>query len=110
MARRHSNEPFPVALTELLEEQDISLRELSRRTMSQEDWGRPSSLSLLMNGVMPPTFEAMERIARALSVHPRYFADYRLAETRRKLDPRYTPLENALALDEGVRRLAAYRR
>ena len=102
-------QPFPDALSDLLIQQDVSLRELSRRTMADGDWGRPSSLSLLMRGEMPPTYEAMERIAKALHVSPRYFAEYRLAETRRRLDPRHVPLEEALALDAAVRKLAVYR-
>lgn len=102
-------QPFPEALSDLLAQQDVSLRELSRRTVEHQDWGRPSTLSLLLRGEMPPTFEAMEKIAAALQVSPRYFAEYRLEETRRRLDPRFASLDEALALDTAVRKLAAYR-
>lgn len=109
-ARKHSSAAFPQAVSELMAEQDVGLRELSRRTVSRYDWGRPATLSLLLRGEMPVTFEGMEMIAAVLEVSPTHFSEYRLEQTRRRLDPRHTPLEKALELDAAVRRLAAYKR
>jgi transcriptional regulator with XRE-family HTH domain len=91
-----SNDSFPETLARLLLEHDVSLRELSRRTMKANDWGRPSSISLLLNGELRPTLEAMEHIARALSISPDVFAEYRLARARYSLDPEAVGLKKAL--------------
>lgn len=91
-----SKDPFPETLGRLLDEHEISLRELSRRTMKHSDWGRPSSISLLLNGELRPTLEAMENIARAVSESPNVFAEYRLGAARRQLDPEAVGLARAL--------------
>ena len=91
-----SDKSFPETFASLLSEHDISLREVSRRTMRHNEWGRPSSLSLLLNGDLRPTLEAMEHIAQAIGVPPETFAEYRLASARRALDPEAVGLRRAL--------------
>jgi hypothetical protein len=53
-------------------------------------------LNMLANGHDKPSMRAMELIARACSVSPEYFAEYRLAVAMRELDPSVVGLEQAL--------------
>jgi transcriptional regulator with XRE-family HTH domain len=87
--------PFAKAVRELLEELDISQRELIRRTRKR-GWGSPGTISFLMRDEQPPTVKAMEAIARALQVRPEHFAEYRLAKARSCLDPAVVGLDAAL--------------
>ncbi len=91
-----SRRPFPETLKSLLESHEMSLRELSRRTRKQADWGRTSTMSLLLNEELRPTMEAMEHIAFAIEVRPETFAEYRLGAARRRLDPEVVGLNEAL--------------
>jgi transcriptional regulator with XRE-family HTH domain len=65
-------------------------------------------LNMLANGHDKPSMRAMELIARACSVPPEYFAEYRLAIAMRELDPDVVGLERAL--ENLNARLAARRR
>jgi transcriptional regulator with XRE-family HTH domain len=53
-------------------------------------------LNMLANGHDKPSMRAMELIARACSVPPEYFAEYRLSIAMRELDPDVVGLEEAL--------------
>lgn len=92
-----TSKPFPQAVAELLKEKGWSIRELSRRTKEQDDWGALSTIHLLLRGELRATPEAMEKIASALGVPPEHFAEYRLAVRRRQLDPDAVGLSRALA-------------
>jgi transcriptional regulator with XRE-family HTH domain len=96
MAMRTSK-PFPDAVQALLAERDWSLRELSRRTKGESDWGSLSTMHLILKGDLRPTPEAIEKIASALRVPPEHFAEYRLAQGRRQLDPEAVGLKKALS-------------
>jgi transcriptional regulator with XRE-family HTH domain len=88
-------EPFSEALTDLLDEYEMSLRELTRRCRSN-GWGNLTTIARLAHGEMRPSIRAMEHIAKALGIRPETFADYRLATARRRLDPRAVGWKNAL--------------
>lgn len=53
-------------------------------------------LNMLANGHDKPSMRVMELIARACSITPDYFAEYRLATAMRELDPEVVGLEQAL--------------
>ena len=53
-------------------------------------------INMLANGHDKPSTRAMELIARACDIQPEYFAEYRLAEAMRALDPAEVGLEQAL--------------
>lgn len=93
---KRSSQPFTKTIPLLMDEADVTLREISRRTMAASDWGRPSTLSLIFSGKMRATMEAMEHIAWALRVPPEVFAEYRLGVARRGLDPEQVELKRAL--------------
>ena len=95
-----SREAFPAALSKLLIENEISGRELARRTGAL-GWGTGASISFLLNGHLAPTIDAMEAIASALQIRPEFFAEYRMAVIRRDLDPARGGFAKALrTLDE----------
>lgn len=91
-----TNEPFTQAIHPLLDERGWSLRELARRCEKETDWGTPGTVSLIARGGYPPTRDALENIAKVLRIKPTYFAEYRLMEARRQLDPKQVGLERAL--------------
>lgn len=93
--RKKSSKPFSESVRELLDEAEISQRELIRRTR-RHGWGSTGTISFLMTDEMPPTQQAMEAIARALEVKPEHFAEWRLAEARRRLDPAVVGFKTAL--------------
>jgi transcriptional regulator with XRE-family HTH domain len=107
MTDKLSNKPFTAAAKELLEELEISQRELARRTQAH-GWGHTSTVNFLVRGDMKPGPRAIEQIARALEVPPEHFAEYRLAKARAALDPKYVGLERALkeGLDAAAKALA----
>lgn len=95
MSARMTDKPFPEAVKALLEEQDLSQRELIRRTRKR-GWGSPGTISFLMRDEQPPTMRAVEAIATALQIRPEYFGEYRLAKARAALDPSIVGFETAL--------------
>lgn len=90
-----SKKPFHDALADLLGEQEVSQSELARRVRGR-GWGSKSAVNLLARGELEPTIKAMSAIAKALTVSPEYFAEYRLAVARQRLDPRAVGLATAL--------------
>jgi transcriptional regulator with XRE-family HTH domain len=99
-----STQPFVETLRSLLDLQDISGRELARRC-ERDGWGSVSMIAALLRGEVRASRKAMESIASALSVTPDTFAEYRLLEARRALDPEVVGLEQALANLEPVEAL-----
>jgi transcriptional regulator with XRE-family HTH domain len=94
-ATRFTDKPFQVALKEFLAENEISQRELIRRTRKR-GWGSTGAISLLLADEAPPSVRAMEAIATGLGIRPEFFAEYRLAKARSCLDPQVVGLEAAL--------------
>lgn len=93
-----SRKPFAETLSALLEEDDVSIRELARRGQkhSGTSWPSAVSISLLCRGEMEPTIEMMDVIARALQIKPETFAEYRLERARERLNWRTVGLAAAL--------------
>ena len=98
--------PFPEALQELLDDnwiqvgsewvrEPISGAELARR-VRERGWGSQWTVSVLMRGELKPTMHAMENIAAVLDEKPEFFAEYRLAKARQRLDPNVVGLRKAL--------------
>jgi transcriptional regulator with XRE-family HTH domain len=88
------------AFRNLKEARRMSFRQIAAATRTVDSTGKGLShgyLTQLATGAAPPLRGAMTLIARALSVEPEYFAEYRLAKARAALDERETPLEEALA-------------
>jgi transcriptional regulator with XRE-family HTH domain len=91
-----TDKPFPEAVRELMEEQEISQRELVRRTRKKAKWGSISTINFLANGEFSPSVKAMEAISSGLGIRPEYFAEYRLAKAREALDPNVVGFRSAL--------------
>ena len=93
----NSTEPFGKALRALMEGQGLSYRALADAIGRLDGKGiTHAHLNMLANGHDRPSVRAMELIARACSVSPDYFAEYRLAMAMRELDPGVVGLERAL--------------
>jgi transcriptional regulator with XRE-family HTH domain len=105
----NSNEKFGKAMRALIEARGVSYRALAEAIRRIDDKGiTHAHLNMLANGHDKPSLRAMELIARACSVSPEYFAEYRLAAAMRELDPDIVGFEQALKnLND---RLAARRR
>lgn len=95
MTEELSTQSFPKALKVLLEERDISQRELSRRT-KRHGFGHLSTINGLARGDIAPSINAISQVAQTLQVRPEYFAEYRLAKARNALDPQIVGLDTAL--------------
>jgi transcriptional regulator with XRE-family HTH domain len=92
-----STEPFGDALRALMEQRGLSYRGLAHAIRGFDEKGMTHAhLNMLANGHDKPSMRAMELIARACSVPPEYFAEYRLATAMRELDPNVVGLEQAL--------------
>jgi len=91
-----TDRPFPEALNGLLKEHEISQRELVRR-VRRRGWGSVLGINQLARGELAPTPVAMANIANALQIDPHYFAEFRLAQARNKLDPDKVGQDAALA-------------
>lgn len=95
--RSDSNSPFGEALRVLMEEHGYSYRGLAERTRQLDGKGMTHAhINMLAKGHDRPSMRAMELIAEACSVDPTYFAEYRLAQAMRELDPTEVGLEQAL--------------
>src|SRR5271167_4251030 len=95
--KRLSDEPFGDALRALMAERGFSYRSLAEATRKLDGRGMTHAhINMLANGHDKPSMRAMELIARACDVDPSYFAEYRLAEAMRALDPAEVGLEQAL--------------
>lgn len=95
MPSEQSDDRFADTLQRLLDEREISQRELIRRTR-RHGWGSTGAISYFMTEDVEPSTVAMEAIAQALGIDPAYFAEYRLAIARRQLDPTVVGLPEAL--------------
>lgn len=96
--RPNSNSPFGEALRVLMEEHGLSYRALAERTRQLDGKGMTHAhINMLAKGHDRPSMRAMELIAQACGVEPTYFAEYRLAQAMRELDPTEVGLEQALA-------------
>ena len=93
---RTTDQPFPEAISQLLQEREWSIRELHRQTHDKTGWGAMSTIHFMVRGDMDPSPEGIEAIASALNIDPRYFAEYRLAKVREGLDPRVVGFRAAL--------------
>jgi transcriptional regulator with XRE-family HTH domain len=93
----NSNEPFGKALRVLMDERNLSYRGLADAIGRLDDRGMTHAhLNMLANGHDKPSIRAIDLIARACSVSPEYFAEYRLAMAQRELDPSVVGLDQAL--------------
>lgn len=99
--------PFAETLKSLLEVEQISQRELSRRCIDENGWGSSRTISQLARGDLEPSFGAMENIAKALRISPATFAEYRLMAARNRLDPHVVGLKRALKTLEVFERALA---
>ena len=75
---------FGDELAALMADQEVSGRELARRTRVLNPGG--GTISHYTKGYIYPEYEMIERVARALGVSPNHFAEYRLETVRRSLD------------------------
>jgi transcriptional regulator with XRE-family HTH domain len=92
-----STKPFGQALRELMDDRGLSYRGLADAIRQFDEQGiTHAHLNMLANGHDKPSTRAMELIARACTVPPGYFAEYRLAAAMRELDPSVVGLEQAL--------------
>ncbi len=97
MQRGTSDEPFGDALRALMKERGLSYRGLAEATREIDGKGMTHAhINMLANGHDRPSMRAMELIADACGVRPAHFAEYRLAQAMRELDPAEVGLERAL--------------
>ena len=95
--RPQSDMPFGVALRTLMTERGMSFRSLAEATREIDGKGMTHAhLNMLANGHDKPSMRAMELVAEVCGVEPDYFAEYRLAQAMRELDPSEVGLEQAL--------------
>ena len=94
---RTSTEQFGDALRALMGARGLTYRGLAEATRELDGKGiTHAHINMLANGHDKPSMRAMELIADACGVGPRYFAEYRLAAAMRELDPAEVGLEKAL--------------
>ena len=106
---RTTTKPFGEALRSLMEARGLTYRGLAEEIRGLDGKGiTHAHLNMLANGHDKPSMRVMELIARACSISPDYFAEYRLAIAMRELDPSVVGLEQAL--ENLNARLAARRR
>jgi transcriptional regulator with XRE-family HTH domain len=92
-----SNKQFGEALRELMNDRELTYRELAGRTRELDGKGMTHAhINMLANGHDRPSTRAMELIAETCGVKPDYFAEYRLALAMRELDPEEVGFEQAL--------------
>jgi transcriptional regulator with XRE-family HTH domain len=93
-----STKPFGAALRELMEDRGLSYRALAEATTGVDGRGiKHAHINMLANGHDKPSMRSMELIAQACGAQPEYFAEYRLAQAMRELDPAEVGLDQALA-------------
>jgi transcriptional regulator with XRE-family HTH domain len=95
---RLSTHPFGEALRGLMNTRGLTYRGLADATRQIDGKGITSAhINMLANGHEKPSMRVMSLISHACGVDPSYFAEYRLADARRQLDPAEVGLEHALA-------------
>jgi len=76
----------------------LTYRALAEATRELDGRGLTHAhINMLANGRDKPSLRAMELVAAACRVSPDYFAEYRLAEAMRALDPDVVGFEQAVA-------------
>jgi transcriptional regulator with XRE-family HTH domain len=94
---KQSSQPFGESLRALMQARGMTYRGLADAIGEIDAKGMTHAhLNMLANGHDKPSTRAMDLIARACGVEPDYFAEYRLAEAMRELDPDEVGLEQAL--------------
>ena len=92
-----STKPFGESLRALMDERALTYRGLAEATRKLDGKGiTHAHINMLANGHDKPSMRAMELIARACEVEPEYFAECRLAQAMRELDPAEVGFEQAL--------------
>ncbi len=93
-----TDKPFSKAVHELLVERGISQRELARRAQAKSK-GYPhiTTLNAVLNEEAVLSEDMIRAVAKAFNLSPDYFAEYRLMQARRSLDPAKVGLAKALA-------------
>lgn len=91
-----TSKPFAEALSDLLQERELSLRQLEKLTAEHDDRVSNVMLSYLTRGDMEPSRRAMEAVAKALLIDPEFFAEFRLEKKRDELNWRHVGLKAAL--------------
>jgi transcriptional regulator with XRE-family HTH domain len=80
--RRFSDRPFGQAITELMEERDLTYRGLAAETGLSAGY-----LNHLVHGNRPvPSDEVIGTLARALGVEPEHFREYRIRVITARLE------------------------
>lgn len=91
----YHDEPFHTVLQEIMYDEEIGHRELTRRCRAH-GWGSLGTINRLVRGEIRPSMRAMRAIAHTLQIPPETFAEYRLAVMREQLDPESVGLPTAL--------------
>lgn len=104
MESTRSEERFGVALRDvLLEREDYEAG--VRAGARQVDWRRFAqdlpgvnyeTLRKAVGGIREPSVAVMEHVAKFLKIDPSYFAEYRIAQAQRAVDPDQVGFEEAL--------------
>ena len=102
-----TDKPFDLALSELLEERELSIRGLAKRTRERHpapegEWSRLAAvrlneqrdkqglghpyIAIMVRGDQPPSSRAIEIVADALLVEPEHFPEYRLDVAKERLE------------------------
>lgn len=108
VASEKTNDPFPVALRELLIEHDYSTASGNPNwtAFSEELRGvHYETLRRAAAGERSPSARLIEECARALRLTPDYFLEYRLHLAQRDFDPKAVGLERAV---ENLQRWSAH--
>jgi transcriptional regulator with XRE-family HTH domain len=77
MPERHTVEPFPKALANLMKERGVDQLRLSGLAKMNQ-----SSVSRYLGGLRKPSLASMESIAAALEVAPDFFLEYRIEKVK----------------------------
>lgn len=96
-----TDKPFGEALRDLMDEREMSGRELAKQAGLNPGG---AGVSHMLKGFIHPAHETVENLARVLGVAPSYFAEHRLEEIRRAIDWRAPRDERPQALARQVKR------
>jgi transcriptional regulator with XRE-family HTH domain len=102
-----TDQPFHEAVRGLLAERGLTFRALAARTseLDPDRKGLSHSYLTMLGARDRPTPGAMEIVARALDLHPSYFAEYRLSVVRDLFDEGQQGLARALQNLQALRDL-----
>ena len=99
----NSTRPVGEALRALLDERNLSLIELERRTKAIDGSGiSHEHLSLIADFHDPISEHTLELLAQVLEVEPTHFAEYRLARLRDMLDPGIVGFDQAVDFADSI--------